>query len=257
MRRLRTTHCRPTSPPPRRRLAGWLVLLCIWGLLPATGYAEEFSELQVLPKTTERRELMEIMRGFSRDLGVRCEHCHAGNAQMKISDFDFTSNANENKEVARQMMRMTQQINDVFLPKTGRKTLMDVTCATCHRGQPRPLSLEETLTQTLERDGLDAALAHYGSLREEWLGRASFDFGEPTLRRLAAQLGRQEQSRAAKAFLELNLEHFPDATLSLMQLASLQEKAGETSLAIATYRRVLTLEPDNSRARRKLSALQP
>lgn len=247
----------PRPPAPGQR---WLVVLATWttlwlGGMPTT--AEEFSSLQVLPKDIERRQLMEIMNGYSRDLGVRCEHCHENNSQSVLPDINFESNANENKEVARQMMRMTQQINDAFLPKTGRKPVMEVTCGTCHRGQARPLSLEETLTASFRQDGLKAALERYSELRDDWYGRASFDFGEATLRRLARQLSREGKDAAALAFLERNLEHYPDAPLSWMQLAGLQQKAGATADAMASYRRVLELDPDNSRAKRRLRDLEP
>ena len=39
---------------------------------------ERFENLQVLPQTTTRPELVAVMRSFATALGVRCVHCHVG-----------------------------------------------------------------------------------------------------------------------------------------------------------------------------------
>ena len=99
---------------------------------------ETFTNLQVLPKDIPRAELVGIMRGFTRALGVRCDHCHVGPGPATLEGFDFASDGKETKKVARVMMRMTQEINTRLLPQTGRSPLTEVRCMTCHRGVAKP-----------------------------------------------------------------------------------------------------------------------
>ena len=103
---------------------------------PAARDSTEWVNLQVLPDTLPRDSLIQIMRGFSLSLGVRCEHCHAPGAE----GLDFPSDANPHKDVARDMMRMTWALNAETLPAIeglhGEGRL--VTCYTCHRGAARP-----------------------------------------------------------------------------------------------------------------------
>jgi len=72
-------------------------------------------------------ELMPTMRSFAVGLGVRCDFCHVQG--------DFASDEKPQKEFARMMIRMAQQINANF---PDGKT--HVTCYTCHRGATEPLT---------------------------------------------------------------------------------------------------------------------
>jgi photosynthetic reaction center cytochrome c subunit len=58
-------------------------------------------------------------------LDVDCDYCH---------DMDDMSKDSEKKTVARQMMRMTNEINNRHLKGSSNK----VTCMTCHRGKAEP-----------------------------------------------------------------------------------------------------------------------
>lgn len=114
----------------------------------------EFKNVQVLPKTLTRQELIAIMRTFTRGLGVRCNHCHVVTATTPEEQLDFASDAKEEKRVARVMIQMTQQINGPWLerveaaeghheeeahaPAAGQAAQMRVGCWTCHRGKPEP-----------------------------------------------------------------------------------------------------------------------
>jgi hypothetical protein len=82
------------------------------------------TNLKVL-KVNTGAEVMQIMRTFTAALGVQCAYCHmAGN---------YASDENPKKDVARKMIRMTQQINTNF-PDSK----MYVSCYTCHRGEAQP-----------------------------------------------------------------------------------------------------------------------
>ncbi len=79
------------------------------------------------------------MVGFSRALGVRCTFCHVGTEGQPLSTFDFASDARPHKELARGMIRMTQQLNRELIPAiVGESARPRVTCFTCHGGSEHP-----------------------------------------------------------------------------------------------------------------------
>ncbi len=87
------------------------------------------TNLKVL-KVSTGQEVTQIMRTFTAALGVQCAYCHmAGN---------YASDENPKKDVARKMIRMTQQINTNF-PDSK----MYVSCYTCHRGDAQPKTAPE------------------------------------------------------------------------------------------------------------------
>jgi len=73
-----------------------------------------------------------MVYGFSRGLGVRCGYCH-------VHD-DFASDDRPHKKAAREMWKMSKDINAVYLAQM--KNLEDeapiVNCWTCHRSKPKP-----------------------------------------------------------------------------------------------------------------------
>jgi len=101
------------------------------------------SNLQVLDKAMSRRDLVEVMKGFTRGLGVRCQHCHVyrGADPDDLTQFDFANDDKTEKKTARVMMRMTATINHDLLQGVGdAANPTRVTCFTCHRGERRPLT---------------------------------------------------------------------------------------------------------------------
>lgn len=109
---------------------------------PQPAQQSEFKNLQVLPPTISREELLATMRGFTRGLGVRCDHCHTPlpNDPEKL---DFPSDAKPQKNIARTMLRMTMRINADYISKLPREAgaqepMPRVVCWTCHRGKTEP-----------------------------------------------------------------------------------------------------------------------
>ena len=94
--------------------------------------------LQVLPKDWTFQQVQQQMRAFAAALGVECIHCHVGTMQERSKD------DNPKKNVARQMIRMTNAINADMLKGVGDPTApgapAKVTCFTCHRGAIKPLN---------------------------------------------------------------------------------------------------------------------
>ena len=73
----------------------------------------------------EGPEIGRIMRTYTTGLNVRCDFCHVQG--------DFASDEKPQKETARKMIVMTQEINAKFADAKEH-----VTCYTCHRGDPAP-----------------------------------------------------------------------------------------------------------------------
>ena len=119
---------------------------------PAPAQASEFKNLQVLPKTITRPELIATMRSFTRGLGVRCNHCHVVIETTPEEKLDFPADTKEQKRVARVMFQMATQINGPWLerveaaegheeeaPKPAAASAeRRVWCWTCHRGKTEP-----------------------------------------------------------------------------------------------------------------------
>src|SRR5437763_4772500 len=76
---------------------------------PAQQPPPPMTNLQVYPKDTPRPQLVATMQGFVAALGVQqsggCGYCHAGTAPQ----FDWPSDANPKKNVARKMILMSRE----------------------------------------------------------------------------------------------------------------------------------------------------
>jgi Photosynthetic reaction centre cytochrome C subunit len=97
----------------------------------------EFHNLKVLPQNITRPELIRTMRIFARSLGVHCDFCHVQTATSPKPEFDFASDAKEEKRIARTMIRMVRTDNADFVGQIKDRK-QDVTCMTCHRGKAVP-----------------------------------------------------------------------------------------------------------------------
>jgi hypothetical protein len=135
------------------------------------------TNLQVYPKDIPRPQLITTMQGFVAALGVQtsggCGYCHVGTAPQ----FDFASDANPKKAVARKMILMSREIT-AKLPEVTGKAAAEVTtirCATCHRGVPVPKLLPDILTETSTKSGTAAAVQQYRDLRAKYYGGQSYE----------------------------------------------------------------------------------
>src|SRR5215207_11230957 len=101
-----------------------------------------YKNLKVLPKNITKEQMDSVMRHFSASLGVKCNFCHV---RREGEDHpDFASDENKHKLVARDMMKMTDKINDKYFDLTGSKKNLNaqlmVTCYTCHHGATDPVT---------------------------------------------------------------------------------------------------------------------
>ena len=110
------------------------------------------------------------------------------------------------------MAAMTRELNAKVVAATGKEEplVTRVDCATCHRGVPIPKSLTQILNQTVVREGVPAALTQYNELRQQFYGRAAYDFGEETLINVARRIVEVRPADSI-AILEEHLKHFPNS----------------------------------------------
>src|SRR5688572_7780924 len=126
--------------------------------------------VQVIPRTTPVTEVVRAMRNIALGLGVRCEFCHVGEEGMPLERIDFPSDEKRTKLVARQMMRMVQEIDRRLdtLPGRSTATALEVSCATCHRGVSKPTPLSTLIADAALTAGADSAARAYRALRQRF-----------------------------------------------------------------------------------------
>ena len=98
--------------------------------------------LKVLPKNISNEKLDSIMMSFEKALGVKCDFCHS-KTKNDPEKFDHASDAKPEKEIARKMMIMTNEINKKYFNFNNiedPEIIQSVLCITCHRGEPHPES---------------------------------------------------------------------------------------------------------------------
>ena len=105
------------------------------------------TNLKVLPKTLTGDQVHDIMHKWEGQLGVECNTCHAVDPNKKRPDgrpvLNFADDSKPEKETARQMLRMTIELNQNYTSKVESKqnneaSAKEVSCGTCHRGHFDP-----------------------------------------------------------------------------------------------------------------------
>ena len=97
--------------------------------------------LKVLPKNISHEDLDKVMDEWKVALGVKCNFCHAPSADSSSHHLDFASDAKPEKNMAREMFKMTGKINKKYFKenKDDKGALIPtVSCMTCHHGSPHP-----------------------------------------------------------------------------------------------------------------------
>jgi hypothetical protein len=218
---------------------------------------EKFENLQVLPAGIARDSLVQIMRGFSFALGVRCQHCHAGGDGVSFAGVSFASDDKQAKRTARFMLRMVDSLNRIVLAALPGRSDPPVVmqCVTCHRGLSKPTTLETTLMKTIEQSGVDSAIKQYRGLRERTAINGYFDFTEWRVNELARSLVMANKISDAIAIMEMNAEFNPRSVTIPFELGGLYQRQGNRDKAVAAFQKVLELQPQNQQARQRLTEL--
>ena len=212
--------------------------------------------VQVFPKGTPATQVIAAMRNFAGGLGVRCQFCHVGEEGMPLARFDFASDEKREKLVARQMMRMVQEINRRLDTIPARPTpALEVSCATCHRGVSRPVPLNVLIADLAVAAGADSAARTYRALRQRYYGRDAYDFSELSLNSAALRVARANRYDDAFALLRLNEEIFPSASSTHLFRGNIHALRGDTAAAVASLREAIR-DSTNMEARGRLRDLR-
>jgi len=237
----------------------WLLLpaalLLLPGGLPAQVAGkfppDSLVNTKVIPHETPVQEVVGVIRNFTSDLGVRCPFCHVGEEGKPLAQFDFAKDEKRTKLVARQMMRMVQEINRRLdtLPDLPAKAL-EVTCRTCHRGASRPVPLSALVADAAQAGGADSAIRAYRALRERYFGRDAYDFGESSLNVAAFRLGRAGKFDDAMALLGVNEGFFPGSSGMYVFRGNIRLMQGDTVGvgAAAAYHEAIRRDSTNREA---------
>jgi len=97
--------------------------------------------LKILPKNISHEDLEKIMDQWKAALGVRCNFCHAASKDSGSRKLDFASDEKPEKNIARNMFRMTAKINKKYFDfdkDDQGKAVPAISCVTCHRGSQHP-----------------------------------------------------------------------------------------------------------------------
>jgi len=129
-------------------LLGCLVM--IGGLFAFKSYSPEqdmyepqtqWKNLKVLPQDISKDSLFGLMENYSLALGVNCNHCHIPRKDDP-SKLDFVSDEKIEKEIARGMIVMTDEINEKYFkphfPEPKPEQVLIANCVMCHRGTANP-----------------------------------------------------------------------------------------------------------------------
>ncbi len=91
-----------------------------------------FKDIKILKGVPAGRLLAIMNFGYGRSLGVSCTHCHTAG--------EWDKSDKPQKEIAREMSRLSKTINTELLPKIANLDSKQpaVNCTTCHRGEIKP-----------------------------------------------------------------------------------------------------------------------
>ncbi len=240
----------------RRLLVGFLLVSPI--LTASAQVAGKFPpdsllNTKVIPHNTPVMQVVGTMRNFTSALGVRCPFCHVGEEGKGLETFDFAVDKKRTKLVARQMMRMVEEINRRLDTIPERPTSgVTVTCSTCHRGVNRPVPLSTMVTEAAVSAGADSAVRLYQALRQKYYGRDAYDFGESSLNIAAFRTAREKKYADALALLKLNESSFPNSSGMSVFRGNILLMSGDTGGAAGAYREALTRDSTNGEARGRL-----
>ena len=241
------------SPLARTVSACLLFATALGAQAPGKWPPDSLVNTKVIPHSTPVIQVVGMMRNFAGNLGVRCQFCHVGEEGMPLERFDFAKDEKRTKLVARQMMRMVDEINHRLDTLPGRTTPgLQVTCGTCHRGVSRPVPLSTLIEEVAQTAGADSAIKAYRALRGRYYGSGAYDFSESSLNIAAFRLGRARRFDDAFAVLRVNEELFPASSGMSVFRGNISLMRGDTAAAATAYREAIRRDTLNGEARGRL-----
>jgi Photosynthetic reaction centre cytochrome C subunit/Tetratricopeptide repeat len=211
------------------------------------------TNLKIYPKDIARPELVTTMQGFVRQLGVQaqggCGYCHAGTAPQ----WDFASDANPKKDVARRMILMSREITGKMPEVTGKPAaqITALRCATCHRGMAVPKVTDVALADALAKGGAAAAVQQYKESRKQAL-----DYNENALVAYATTLINTDKADDALTVLQANAELDATHAPTYAAMAQAYAKKNDKDNQIKMLEKAVQLDPNNQQLKRQLDQLK-
>ena len=211
------------------------------------------TNLKIYPKEIARPELIVTMQGFVRQLGVQgqggCSYCHVGTAPQ----WDFASDANPKKDVARRMILMSREITGKLPEVTGKQasSITALRCATCHRGMAVPKVTEVALADAVAKGGGASAVQQYKDVRKQ-----SVDYNENALIAYAATLVNGDKADDALALLQANAELDPNHAPTYAAMAQAYAKKNDKDNQIKNLEKAVQLDPNNQQLKRQLEQVK-
>jgi hypothetical protein len=237
-------------------IAIWMSSLALAQTPPAGGGQQQpppLTNLKIYPKDIARPELITTMLGFVRQLGVQsqggCGYCHVGTAPQ----FDFASDANPKKDVARRMILMSREITAKLPEVTGKQAsaITALRCATCHRGMAVPKVTEVAVADALAKGGAATAVQQYKDQRKQAL-----DYNGNALVAYAVTLVNGDKADDALALLQANAELDPNHAPTYAALAQAYGKKNDKDNQIKNLEKAVQLDPNNQQLKRQLDQLK-
>ena len=124
----------------------WVMILLVMVVALSSAFTNAtkdpgYKNLKILPKNITEKQMDSVMHHFTESLNVKCNFCHV-KQEVNAEEWDWASDKNKHKLVAREMMTMTNKLNDEYFPYSGKaedlSTILTVTCFTCHNGSKEP-----------------------------------------------------------------------------------------------------------------------
>lgn len=100
----------------------------------------KLQNIKALPADWTYQQVDHLMDEYKVDLGVNCRYCHAADKNNPRRT-DAASDDNPKKDIARNMIRMTMEMNQKYIATIAHSDTSKVqliTCNTCHRGAAKP-----------------------------------------------------------------------------------------------------------------------
>lgn len=224
------------------------------GIFASLALLPSLALLQASPAAAQTVQLPD-MEMVARALGVECAHCHV---RRRNGEPEVAAPTGKPKlEIAKEMIAMTRDLNATIQAASGKSATeaTRVECVTCHRGVAIPKQLSEIILRTVVDSGGATATNQYRELRERYYGRASYDFSEAELLRVAQRLLDRRPDDAI-ALLELNLEYNPSSSASYAAIAYAFTRKRDPVSAIMNLEKALELNPNDGFARGRLEQLK-
>jgi tetratricopeptide (TPR) repeat protein len=120
----------------------------------------------------------------------------------------------------------------------------------------RPQSTADVLADAYRKGGVQNAITQYKEMRTRFENAGMLDFRPEAVTAFTRTLAQDSTKRADAITLQkMNLENYPQSAGAHFGLGELLLAAGQKAEALAEYKKVLELQPNNRQAQQRISEL--